>query len=1093
MLIRSLHQQLATYMRKIIMNTMMLCLTLSLAVTPQMIYAANLLINSNVSNIEIDLGNAILKLGQINSKVAITLSAKGELIVSQFHAKRASLVFKPEVRSSKASKPNILPAKINLPLPILLRDGRIDVLEMIQTEKTQVFKHISFNMNANQESLQLSLNIAESPWGTVETNLEMENKKPFPLKGGMTVKQSQSTIPYQLKADFSGDLTKLKVHALHHFQPNDSDLQIAPSANTEQPNLIALDATVSLEDQMPASLDVQLLKLDASYLHPQLTGQLNINLHAEGPLGGQQPMQVLLNAADSHINEQPLLLQAEATLRDFVLTNLMFNAALATNKIMLYGGLDANDPNRNTLRWQANLPTLAALMPGFAGNVYAEGEMTQLLDRMRHQYQLAASGLDLPKNIHIDKIDVNGSFSSNETDVLATQVAILGLSQFDNQQQQSRPINATLDLKGSLAKHALAIHIENTDSIQANLHLNSLVEGGLGQTGWVGQLTSLASKDQNTIRLKQPAPITWHATDGFSLQQFLLQVQEGNIVINHLNYQPAQATKPHAILRSQGEIQAFPVQAIQAYLGMQSSEIEQQLSLDGAWNVEIGNQFNADVSLMRASGDLSFFDTAQQTKQPLGLEALALQFKAINNQISANATIRSLYAGNLEAKASTSLTKTQQGFILSEQAPLVLNIESNLQHLNWITLHETDTLFDGKIKLSLNANGTLKSPNLTGDIQGQELTATIPSQGVALKNGLLNATFSEQNLQVNQLHFDGKTGTLKAQGNANFTQRPIQLDLKVQANRFTALSRTDRFIVLSGDGDMHFNEAKALINGQFIVHHGLFELPKAGKPTLDDDIIIIGQQTEEYSSPIAIELGALNIDFGPKPALPYDASKQFILRGQGLNASLSGQIKLAGNIDQLQARGSLEVTGGYLAYGQPLNIETGQINFSGPIVNAGLNIVAMRNLTTTKVGVKLTGNIKAPRLQLISTPETTTDNKLSLLVLGQPLSEAGNSELAILSLAAGALLSQGESVPLQSKIADLAGLDSLAIQGNSNTDYSINAGKRINQRLMIGYEKSIFGLLNVAKLTYQLTQRIAIESKAGSENALDVVYRFSFD
>ncbi len=109
------------------------------------------------------------------------------------------------------------------------------------------------------------------------------------------------------------------------------------------------------------------------------------------------------------------------------------------------------------------------------------------------------------------------------------------------------------------------------------------------------------------------------------------------------------------------------------------------------------------------------------------------------------------------------------------------------------------------------------------------------------------------------------------------------------------------------------------------------------------------------------------------------------------------------------------------------------------------------------------------------------------------MSEAGNSELAILSLAAGALLSQGESVPLQSKIANLAGLDSLDINGSSNTDYSLTVGKRISQRLMLGYEKSIFGLLNVAKLTYQLTQRIAIETKAGSENALDVVYSFSFD
>ncbi len=144
-----------------------------------------------------------------------------------------------------------------------------------------------------------------------------------------------------------------------------------------------------------------------------------------------------------------------------------------------------------------------------------------------------------------------------------------------------------------------------------------------------------------------------------------------------------------------------------------------------------------------------------------------------------------------------------------------------------------------------------------------------------------------------------------------------------------------------------------------------------------------------------------------------------------------------------------------MAYGQLLNIETGQINLSGPISNAGLNVVAMRNLEPTKVGVKLSGDIKTPQLKLVSEPETTNDDKLSLLVLGRPMSEAGNSELALLSVAAGALLSQGDSVPLQSRIANIAGLDSLDIKGSNATNYSVNVGKRINRQLTIGYEKSI--------------------------------------
>lgn len=1082
--------------------SLVISLSMSLIVTPQLVLAAHLLVYSNIQQFEVDLGNALLRVDRIDSNLALSLNASGELTVARFHAKQAKLMFKPQANTSALpanTKANSLPERIDLPLPILLKQGLIDELVIEQANETQTLKDIRFNLNANPKNLQLALQVADSPWGKLQTNLDMVNKKPFVVKGILQAEQTAGSTPYQFHADLSGDLADLKLHALHHYQPESSQFVIAPATGIEQSNLIALDAMISLQDQMPANLQVHLHGLDAAHIHPQLKGVLNVSLHAQGELSGQQPMQVLVQSQQSEINQHPLTLNATATLVDFVLSDLDLSAELAGNQFKLNGGLNPNDNQRNTLQWMANFPALDQLIAGFSGNIHGNGAMTYADNHYQYQYQLDGASLHLPNQVNIKQFQAKGQISTRSTAPLNNIVSITGLSAGNPQSADTKRINAQLNLHGTLTQHQLTVDIQNTDDQDPSLGLKTLITGGLNGQEWKGAIQTLTSADDKTLRLIQPAPLTFSPNQGVSLSHMALQIaqdqtRQGTVYLDTLLYRPAniQATGK-AALTTQGRIQQLPLHALQTYLGLKAPHIEQTLTLNGAWQLAIAEQINGELSITRADGDIVLIDALKETKQSMGLGTFAFNLKAVNNQISAETKLASSHAGHALAKFSTAFTSTNDGFVLSQQAPLNLHAEADLQHLDWLTMHDADTYVEGALTLSVDASGTIGAPVINGFMRGSALSVFIPNQGVELNQGVLDASFSEETLNVKQLDFAGKTGTLTAQGNANFKQRPVQLALNVEAKEFTALSRTDRFIVLSGEGDMQLNGQRALIHGQFKVHHGLVELPKAGRPSLDEDVIILGKQDQQVKSKLGIEFDKLNIDFGNTPNPPYDESRHFILRGQGLNAALSGQVNLTGTIPQLEALGTLNVNGTYMAYGQLLNIETGQINLSGPITNAGLNIVAMRNLDTVKAGVKLSGDIKTPQLKLVSVPETTNEDKLSLLVLGRPMSEAGNSELALLSVAAGALLSQGDSVPLQTRIAKFAGVDSLDIRGSSPNNYSVNVGKRINRELTIGYEKSIFGLLNVAKLTYQLTRRIAIETKAGSENALDVVYSFSFD
>jgi len=301
-------------------------------------------------------------------------------------------------------------------------------------------------------------------------------------------------------------------------------------------------------------------------------------------------------------------------------------------------------------------------------------------------------------------------------------------------------------------------------------------------------------------------------------------------------------------------------------------------------------------------------------------------------------------------------------------------------------------------------------------------------------------------------------------------------------------------VLFRSNTHLSMNSKQTALSGSLKIHKGLFELPKADKPTLDEDVVIESPQASQAQAPSTLRFKDFTLDFGDKPlVLPLKESEQFMLRGQGLNGALSGKLQLNGLLNELAAAGTLEITGTYLAYGQSLNIETGRLIFSGKLPNIGLDILATRQVESTKVGIQINGSLQTPQLKLVSTPETSNENKVSLLVLGQPMSQVGSNDMALLSVAAGALLSQGDSVSLQTKIAQAVGLDSIDVRGTGPTNYAVSVGKRINRNLVIGYEKSIVGLLNVGKLTYQLTKRISIETRTGSDNALDVFYGFSFD
>jgi translocation and assembly module TamB len=1123
MTVKILHQLCA----QVLKYCAVLALSLSLVLTPQMVMAANIILLSGLKHLEMDLGTAMLVVDEIDSNVQLTVTPTGALNVKSFSAKKITLRMKPVLPNQapikadkKAMPPGTLPEKIQLPFPIVLESGKVDEIVIIRGLQEDRLEHIQFNLDANTQTISLAMAVVKSPWGTLDTHIGIENQKPFKLIGDIALNQQEVDFNYLVHAELFGSLQKIEFKTRNHLVTQNGKLSLLAGVSEDSSAAnITTDGFLSLENAYPLGFKMQIKQLNPALVHGQLAGTINLNLTADGALAPYSQLAIKIDTNDSQIRGQALALNAEVSLIDGVLEKITSNGKLADNTFSVNGTTvnmigaqsanvkELNQPEistKNEISWQADFKDISALGTQFGGELHSNGSVISENGASIIQYALSGQKLILPNNITMDAMSAEGMIYTAKNGKLANKIVLSGFSQHDQTATDYKLINANIILSGTQEAHQLVLDVTNTNEADQAIGLKVQIDGGRVNTadfsGWQGAFTKLSSLDNKTITLSKPAPIQFSEAYGFKLDALELNIKEGLFAIDTLVLNQVLPTP--LFLSSHGRIEKLALKDLQDYLFLDDTRLKTDLILAGGWNINVANAVNADIQLKRESGDIiiqkpSATSLDGQTT-PLGLSALTFNLNVTNSVVDINTEVTGDTLGFMRGNVKTSLSKINQTFGVAPTAPLSMVLDVDLKTLAWLPIPKSeatlDANVDGAIKLSLSANGNASSPNLQGSLNGSQLLVTLPSEGVALNKGEISATFSQQALNISKLKFEGGKGYIEATGRADFSDANTKLNLNLQTHDFTVLSRTDRMLVVAGTSEVALNDNIVNLNGRLKVLRGLFELPKQGMPSLGDDVVVIGNERVQSKPPIAINIGALSVDFGEMPILPYFEADEFMLRGGGLNGALSGAVTLSGNpSEQLRASGSLNIIGTFMAYGQILDIENGQINFSGPLTNAGLNITAMRNIQPTKAGVKIAGTILAPTLKLISSPEVPDADKLSLLVIGQPMSEVGNSELALLSVAAGALLADGESVPLQTRIANTAGLDTLNVTGSDPNSYAVSVGKRISNDLYLGYEKSLFGLLNVAKLTYRLTQRVSVETRAGSESAVDLLYSFNFN
>ena len=808
-------------------------------------------------------------------------------------------------------------------------------------------------------------------------------------------------------------------------------------------------------------------EFDAVQINPARFGQfprarLNARGQASGTLLPELRLQTQFTLPPGELEGRPVTGQGQLRYENRHLADVDVDVNLAGNLAKLKGAFGrAGD----RLNWDIDAPALARLKLGLAGRLTSRGSVSGDPAVPQIEAVVAASGLRLPGDIAADTLNLqldlqataNGAFNG-QLDARGVQLAGQRLS------------SVHADLLGRRNAHTLTL-----DARLPDWRLTASLAGGLDDRQvWRGQLRQAEAQGPWSMQLMAPATLLL-SREQQQVNQLALTLAGGRLTVEQLSRQGTQ-------LASRGTLANLPLAPFLTLLET-APPFTTDLRVNGDWNLRVGNTLDGQVHLVRQSGDVRMKEPAQS----LGLTTLALDLNAEASRVTARVEAASREAGQLRAEGRATLEREGAGFTLPRSAPLAWTAQLDVPDLRLVKpFLPVGIRLDSRLAAQLTGSGSLAAPRINGQIDASRIRFAMPEEGVVITDGTLKLTLDDDRVRVQQGELKGSSGRIVVSGEAQL--KNPQAGLTLNFEKFAVTNRSDRRVIVSGTTRLNLDPKRLELTGELTADRARLEMPEASRPTLSSDVVVVGQPPREKS---AVRRIPLQLD------LTLNLGEDFLFKGAGLDARLGGQLRVFTVNEALRGEGRIQVVEGrYAAYGQSLVIERGVLSFIGPIDNPGIDVLAVRKMPTVKAGVQVRGTVQRPLVTLYSDPALPDTEKLSWLVLGHGLEGGGQQEFALLQIAAGALLSQTESVNFQAQLADALRIDTFDVRAGEGEDLTstvVSVGKRLSSRAMLSYEQSLDGLSQVVKVLYQLSPRVRLEAQAGQQSSFDVFYTREYD
>lgn len=790
--------------------------------------------------------------------------------------------------------------------------------------------------------------------------------------------------------------------------------------------------------------------------------RLNGKVSAQGALAPEWQAKVSLALTDSRLRGQALAADAEFTTSEKQLFSGTARATLAGNRLDLSGRF--GEPG-DQLKWSLDAANLKALDRSLAGSVNAGGTFAGSLDKPLIEFRLAARGLAAGA-VGAGSVEAQGVINGGADGAVRVSARVARfLSPAVNFAEMR------IDAKGTRLAHELNAVLSGPE-LSASLR----AAGGLDDTWrWSGTVSALEARGRFPFRITAPARVT--AGRG------LLTIEDLRAAALGGEIGPAFLSWVNGRITTRGAMRGITAKALLAF-APKSDVDPRDFAIGGRWDFVLADTLSGFAEIARETGDLG---VKTEKNLLLGLKQLALNVTARDNALEAVLDVQSARMGTLAGRVRTRAELRDGALALMTNAPLDGNVTLDMQSLAWVRVFvpQLDQV-GGRIAARLAIAGTTGRPLITGDASADDVQVRAVGPGLNLTDGTLRASFDGRTLSVSRFYLKAGDGKIEADGVADLSDGLKSLDISARAERARILASPQLTVVLSGAGRAGLRDLQLALEGKFKIDEGRYDLGSERKPALGDDVVVGG--ATHASAPGAKPLRII-LD------LTVDLNDKFAVRGHGLDAVLGGALRLATRADTLHALGTIRIVrGDYLAFGQLLDIQRGEVNFSGPLGNPGIDLRAGRKIKSVEVGVEVKGSLQRPVVTLVSDPVMSDSDRLAWLLLGRDPQTATAAELALLQ--AMALTSDSSRSPsMQKKIAEGLGLDEFGVsQGGAGAVGALALGKRITDQLTVRLEQSLGGTAaGLLKIDYLLSERWRLEGTAGAESAADILFTLRFD
>jgi translocation and assembly module TamB len=829
---------------------------------------------------------------------------------------------------------------------------------------------------------------------------------------------------------------------------------------------VTAEGTVGLAGAQKFDARAKLDRLDPSAFGAYPSARITGDVAAAGALAPRWQVEARFDVRESRWRNVALAGDGRLAASASEVHDLHASLRVGANRLVAHGGLGRPG---DSLAVSLAAPRLADLDPRFAGRATANATLRGALDRPAVEFDATAERLEAPGGYRVAALSARGSVAPGDDPRIEVAAAATKVD-------AGRIVLGTASAR---ANGTLARHVVDLTATGDGIDFSGRLAGRWRRPdGWSGTVETLANRGRFPVTLAAPVAVE-AGPSRVAIGEATLALGDGRVTLRRLRWEGGRLT-------TQGELAGVAVAPFLALADL-PGDVVSTLTVRGAWSIDATPRLNGTIALAREAGDIEVGERGDPARLALELGELRVDAKIVDDAVSGTAAAAARRLGAANATFELGRAPAAAPGTLSVDAPLKASATAAIASLRPLgVLLNGQPIVGGAVDASLAANGTLRSPRITGRLDARELALEVPAQGVRLVDGRLAATLDADALRVESFEIRGGEGRLTARGTA---PRAGDTALEWQAENLRLFGLPDRLLTLDGAGKLAIVRGRVVLEGALAAREGYIEFARQRGATLGDDVVVLGRPAKPAAraAPGRSPLEArLDLDFG----------RRFRIVGAGLDTELTGKVRVETRpAGELAGKGEVAaVRGLYFFLGQRLEIERGRLIFDGPIDNPALDVFAVRRGLAVEPGVELTGTLRNPRVQVVSRPPLPEGEKLAWLVLGRPLDTASAADAVLLQSAAASLLDDSNAIPIGRRIAQSMGLDDIGVKGGTTVQGSaVTVGKRLSERLYLTFEQGLAAARTLLTLEYLIGRGFRVRATGGQDSAVGVFYTRSFD